>query len=150
MNKYYMVPMTESRISFTTGTPLGILKDNYKNLHDREVMRTHLELANASEEEISKHNLMTSMMYRSLEVPECIILTEKNNDIVEYVTGAVATGEVSETLEGREVEIGKVCEYLDNNDYYDGRVRELLVAPTVKQMHHTRFSRILDLISTIR
>ena len=156
MKKYYRIPMTERIAKINDISLFDILKDNYPDLYNREKGRVELQYGGTNpgvmtpqlEEVIKEYNQETDLIYASLGVPKYIIAVLHEDDIKEYVTGAVIkTNGIGYVLQAREISQLQAYQYLDNTPNYNEVVGKMLVKEKNKELKKTRFQKVVTALT---
>lgn len=156
MKKFYKIPMTERIVMTEKGSLIDILKEQYPELHQRELDRIELTYGHNNpgymtpelEETVSKYNKETAMMYKAMGVPQYIIAKEKDGgDVIEHITGTKLITRCNSILYGREINAIEAHEYIEGIPNYTEKVQQFFAIENDKKETKNPIKRLIRSIS---
>lgn len=156
MKKFYKIPMTERIVMTEKGPLIDTLKEQYPQLHQRELERIELTYGHNNpgymtpelEKTVAEYNEKTAIMYKALDVPQYIIAQQEDDgDIIEYSTKTKLIIRCNSTLTGREINVIQAYDYMQEIPSYEERVNQFFPPQNSKKTQKNPIKKLIKAIA---
>ena len=156
MKRFYKIPMTERIVMTGNVSLIEILKEQYPELHERELCRIELTYGHNNpgymtpelEKTVADYNEETAIMYKAMEIPQYIIARQEDEgEITEHVTGTKLTVRCNSILYGREINVIDAYQYMNSIPKYSESVHQFFENEKEKDKNKNPIKKLVRFIT---